>query len=295
MVRDAVEDARPSLPLPMRSLAVVECSFGSAHPQFGPILAGSRSHRHVKEHGHDGLEVQLDIGLKYSTDANIKLQLGVMPFGISHIEVNGVLSLRFTPLLDEMPVFSAMQLFFLTPPQVSIRFSDMLEVANTPFIMQQIRAAIDHAIHDRLVLPNALGINWADPGNDETVTWPTVLPSYVVRVSVHRASDLCSSSTMRTRGPDAYAVVSVGGRRVRTRTVSGKSLTWAESFDFVIYDTRQHFQVEVFDVDFAGKSWPIGKTKESQVEHAAAGSSSGQWWALEGAPAGAAGHRPPRR
>jgi hypothetical protein len=141
MIRDGVEHARPTLPLPLRSLSVVECSFGSAHPQFGPIFAGSKNHRHVSLQDHDGLEVQLDINLKYSTDAKITLQLGVMNFGISHIEVNGVLSLRFTPLLDEMPVFSAMQLFFLNSPEIDLRFTNVLE-----------------ALTNRLVVPNVLNI-----------------------------------------------------------------------------------------------------------------------------------------
>jgi len=280
MLKDGVANARPSLPVALQSLSVVNCFFGDGFPQLGPIHASSRNH--VSSEDRDGLEVQLDIGLNYSTDTDIILQVGLLSFGICNISFKGVLSLCFTPLLDEIPVFSAMNMFFLNSPEIKIRFKDALEVANTSFVQNYIETAIKSAIDNKLVVPNLLNINWADPLNDEAVTWPTVMPSFVARLTVHAAKGLRSSSTMLTRDPDALSRLSIGTRTVETAVIRGPSPMWAETFDFVIYDARQHLEVEVFDMDFAGNCWPIGKVKGIQVEHLASDGGSGQWKTLEG-------------
>ncbi|CAK0902519.1 unnamed protein product [Prorocentrum cordatum] len=285
MLKDGVASARPSLPVALQSLSVVRCSFGDGFPQLGPIHASSRNH--VSSEDRDGLEVQLDIGLTYSTDADIIMQMGLLQFGICNISFTGTLNIRFSPLLDEIPVFSAMQMFFLNSPEIEIRFKHALEVANTSFVRQYIQTAIKQAIDNRLTVPHLLNINWADPLNDETVTWPTVMPSFVARLTVHAATGLRSSSTVLTRDPEAVARLSVGSRTVQTAAIRGPGPRWAETFDFVIYDARQHLEVEVFDVDFAGSCWPIGRVKGIQVEHLAAeGVAQGQWKTLGGETAG---------
>ncbi|CAK0808100.1 unnamed protein product [Prorocentrum cordatum] len=158
MIRSSIEGARQGLPGPLKGLRLVQCSFGDAYPRFGPICASSAKDE----------EVQLDIGLSYSTETSIVLEVGYLAFGINHLKIGGMLSMKFTPLLEEVPVFSAMQLFFLNSPEIDIRFTNVLEVANTSFLMDKIRSVIHQALTGMLVVPNVLNINWADPSNDRT-------------------------------------------------------------------------------------------------------------------------------
>jgi len=68
LISDGLEGARPNLPGPLKKMQLSHCSFGDAYPEFGPISACSRD--------HEGLEVQLDIGLKYQTETSIVLDTG---------------------------------------------------------------------------------------------------------------------------------------------------------------------------------------------------------------------------
>ena len=106
------EDIMPgvvqALPGPLKNIRLTQCSFGNAFPKFGPISAMSRT--------HDGLEVQLDIFLDYSTATNIVLDASIASFSISHLKIADWLSVKFKPILDELPVLAAIQFWFLTPP-----------------------------------------------------------------------------------------------------------------------------------------------------------------------------------
>jgi hypothetical protein len=283
MITEGVEGAREGLPGPLKSMRVAECSFGEAFPKFGPICASSACHLNDQEGQTQG--VQLDIGLTYSTDTSIVLEVGYLHFGITHLKIAGMLSLKFTPLLDEIPVFSAMQLFFLNSPEVDLRFANVLEVANTAFLMDKIRAEIKKRIHSRLVLPNVLNINWADPSNDDTCTWASVMPSYVVRIDILRARELRSSNSILIRDPESHVRLSVGEQTVKGPSVKGTNPFWNYSCDFVIFDARQHLVVQVFDTDFTGSSWPIGKMNTLPVVKLAdEGKNVGIWQPLQGAP-----------
>jgi len=271
MISDGIEGARQGLPGPLRNLRLVQCSFGDAFPRFGPICASSAKDE----------EVQLDIGLSYSTETSIVLEVGYLAFGINHLKIGGMLSLKFTPLLDEVPVFSAMQLFFLNSPEIDLRFTNVLEVANTSFLMDKIRSVINQALNSKLVVPNVLNINWADPSNDDSVTWTSIMPVFVIRVAVHRARELRSSSSVLVRQPDAHVRLQVGSQLMRTKTVPGRDPVWASSFDCVVYDARQHVDIKVFDTDFTGRSYVIGKINKVPVAQVV---DKGQWMQLHGTP-----------
>ena len=150
---------------------VKHCDIGEACPRFGPCTASSRH--------HEGMEVQLDISVSYSTDTNIVLDLGIVQFGIKHLKVRGLLSLKCKPILPEIPVFASMQLLFLNQPEIDIQFTDVLAHAHFPVIKNMIMALIDKALFDRMVLPNIMSINLGDPENESPnlVNFVNVLPT----------------------------------------------------------------------------------------------------------------------
>ncbi|CAK0808097.1 unnamed protein product [Prorocentrum cordatum] len=111
------------------------------------------------------------------------------------------------------------------------------------------------------------------------------MPVSVVRVSVHRARELRSSSSVLVRSPDSHVRLQVGSQHMRTKTVPGRDPVWASSFDGVVYDARQHVDIKVLDTDFTGRSYVIGKINKVPVAQVVdKGKAHGVWMQLHGTP-----------
>lgn len=273
---------KESLPGPLKNIRLAQCSFGNDFPRFGQINASSRT--------MDGLEVQLDIQLNYSTAVNIVLDAGFVSFGISRLQISGVLSLRFKPILGELPVFSAMQLLFLNLPEVDLRFARNLEIANSSRVRNIIFGSINKALCDLMVLPNIININWADPDDDGTssVSFRNVLPCSILRLKVIEAKDLYIESSVFKRAPDTFVKVQLGAQVAQTPVISkNSSPVWGKEFDFLVYDEQQHLNATAMDVDYSGRTHAIGTISRLPVLSVATAGNDGQWLNLKKASNGA--------
>jgi len=264
-----------SLPGPLKGIRLTHCSFGDAFPKFGPISASSRS--------HDGLEVQMDLFMDYSTDTNIVIDAGIASFSINHVKIAGLFSVKFTPILGELPVFAAIQLLFLNPPEIDLKFGDALEVANWSMAKNAIKGAITKNVSDLMVLPNVICINWGDPNNDSTLSFKGILPSAVMMLAVVEAcnmqTDACS---IFKRLPNSKCSVSLGSQEATTRSVEQTTApVWQESFDFLVYDERQHVNASLIDTDFAGRAHSVGVTSGVAVRDIVAAGDEGLWVDLQ--------------
>jgi hypothetical protein len=272
MISNAIEGMKDSLPGPFKSLRLASFSLGEAYPKFGPITASARN--------HDGFEVQLDIVLDYSTDTNIVFDMSLASFEISHVKIHGVLSLKFKPILDELPVFSAMQLLFLNSPSIDLKFARTLEIANSSWFRKVIFAEINKGLGDCMVLPNIMNINWGDPSDmsDKTVTFRNVMPCGVLRLFIVEARSLVTDSSVFRSLPDAYARGQLGSQVSQTRTIrQNANPVWNAGYDLLLYDERQHVSVSVYDLDLAGISYNIGSALDLKVSDIIIAGQDGKW------------------
>eukprot|EP00928_Gymnodinium_smaydae_P082298 TRINITY_DN6566_c0_g2_i1.p1 TRINITY_DN6566_c0_g2~~TRINITY_DN6566_c0_g2_i1.p1 ORF type:complete len:1214 (-),score=201.41 TRINITY_DN6566_c0_g2_i1:217-3858(-) len=282
MFESTVNSLQGSLPPPLHNISLASFSLGSASPIFGPSVASSRN--------IDGLEVQLDIDLDYTTSTNIVIDVGIATFGISSLSIKGTLSVKFKPILPELPVFASIQLLFLNPPKIDLSFGGSLEFANSSLVKSKIFGAINKGLADVLVLPNVLTINWADPDNlnDSAVSFDNLMPCAVVRIQVKEGRNLISSSAL-TSSPTAFAKIDVGGHSAETSAIqSTANPSWREEFDVMVYDERQYVSLEVYDFGLARMASKIGQLEDISVATIAASGSSGYWGKLEHTPGGAA-------
>lgn len=277
LMDSVMPSVKSSLPGPLKGVELERFELGSSYPSFGPLTACSRNQTHGEE-----FEVQLDIGIDYSTDVDVVLTAGMASFAISHLKLKGILSLKFKPILGELPVFSALQLFFLNLPELDLRFSKNLEIANASMFRNLIFGAINDALYNFMVLPNIININWADPKNDDTVSFLNVLPVGVLRLYVVAARGLSLEGSMFKRLPDSYAQMSLGSQTAKTATISKNSdPIWDEAIDFLVYDERQHITASVADVDFTGSVRVLGKLGAISIADVLQTGPSGTWHDLE--------------
>eukprot|EP00931_Biecheleriopsis_adriatica_P028769 TRINITY_DN17155_c0_g1_i2.p1 TRINITY_DN17155_c0_g1~~TRINITY_DN17155_c0_g1_i2.p1 ORF type:complete len:1221 (+),score=220.47 TRINITY_DN17155_c0_g1_i2:23-3685(+) len=270
---------RDSLPAPLNNVTLQRFSLGDQFPEFGPINASSRD--------HDGKEVQMTIGLKYVTDTDVIIDLGLFALAIVKLSIKGTLCLKFKPILNELPVLCAMQLFFLNSPVINIRFGRALEIANSSLVRGYVSSAIDGALNDLLVLPNVMNINWGDPNatSDSAVSFDSVLPCSVLRIDVGSARNLKADSSMLRRSPDVHVKVHVGTSSRETSLVKQqKDPLWNEEFDFVVHDGRQNVRIVVYDTDLYGHHSIIGQIFDVTVDDIHAAGHHGVWLKLQDTP-----------
>jgi phosphatidylinositol-3,4,5-trisphosphate 3-phosphatase/dual-specificity protein phosphatase PTEN len=261
-----------SLPGPLKNIRLTSFSLGDSYPKFGPITASSRR--------HDGFEVQLDIVLDWQTETNIVLDMSIASFAISHLKIHGVLSLKFKPILPELPVFTAMQILFLNSPTIDLKFAKGLEIANSSMVRKIIFGAINKGLGDLMVLPNIMNINWADPEDlsDKAVTFKNVLPCALIRLGIMEGRHLTTESSMFRKLPDAYTKVQLGTQLAQTRTIRQSSNpVWGQEYDLLLYDERQTLNVSVFDIDLTGRSSNVGAVVDLKVADIIIAGPEGKW------------------
>lgn len=276
MLREWVEPAlQTSLPDRLKGIRFSEFTLGKAHPQLGPLVACSRH--------HEGFEIQLDIWVKYSGDANIVVDAVIASVGIGHIKLNGLLSIKLKPILEEIPIVAGINLFFLNPPEIDLTFSGHLEVANIDMIRKAILKGVAGALQDILVLPNMLVLNWSMESMaaaEPVATFGDVLPHAVVRLRIHEAHDLFASDfhCFRKRTSDPFVKIKLGLQKVQTTTKKQTlNPVWNEDFDLLLHDKKQRIFIEVFDHDVARSDETLGKVGEISVANIIDAGLDGLW------------------
>jgi hypothetical protein len=272
LIADSLTSLAKSLPGPFKNIKMSAFSLGDAYPKFGPITASERK--------HDGAEVQLDIVLDYATDTNIVLDMSIARFAIIHLKIHGVISLKFKPILKELPVFAAMQILFLNSPTIDLKFANMLEIANSSMVRKIIFGAINRQLADLMVLPNIMNINWADATDlsDKAVNFRNVLPCAVLRLGVLEARSLVTDGSVFRSLPDAYAKGQLGSHVAQTRTIRQSAHpVWAQEYDLLLYDERQHISVSVFDIDLTGRSTNVGSALDVKASDIILAGQEGKW------------------
>ena len=277
VIRDSMPKIQESVPRHFK-INLGRCSFGDAHPTFGNVTASTKD--------SENLEVQLNLEFSYSTETDIVFDTSLGSFGVSHLQASGLVCVKFKPIISELPVFCALQILFLNCPDIRLTFSRGLEFANFAMVQKMLHDVVDTRLCHTLVLPHVLNINWAVREDDSTVSFRSVMPCGVLRLTIVEGRNLLKevgsfpSAMCGTHAPDAYVKVTLALQKCQTVTVKGATNpVWGETFDFLLYDERQFFEVSARDVAFIGRHKSLGSLRVT-ASTLLQGGADGEWYSL---------------
>mmetsp|Transcript_100272 Transcript_100272/g.239063 ORF Transcript_100272/g.239063 Transcript_100272/m.239063 type:complete len:559 (-) Transcript_100272:99-1775(-) len=251
-----------SMPGPLKGTHFKKFTLGTVTPRLGPIELVKRE---------DGLKLVL--GVDYQSDVDIEIA-AVASIGIKSIALKGQLMIHLGPLIEESPVVGGMTAYFVDPPDLSLKFTGIGQVAQFPGIAGMIRGQISAAISNAVVLPNVVAVPLGTPeqGVDlARLKKPT--PLAVLRATALRGKELAALdwNVMSKATSDPYVVISVANDKFQSSTIKANcnpEWTADNTHDFVVFDSDQHVWIEVFDEDKMSSSDFIGKAPKLKASSA---------------------------
>ncbi|KAI0563398.1 Synaptotagmin [Gracilaria domingensis] len=229
------------LPGPLKSLHFEKIDLGKKPILFDNVDVLSR----------DKGVVKLNIDVHWDGECDIELAAGALKFGVEAVKIKGRMSVLLCPLIERMPVVSAMQVGFINPPDLELDFTGLAQVADFSFVDDTIRSIIRKIIASLLVLPNRLLIK-LDPANDFFMTYKQ--PLGMVRFTVQKGQGFKVPKQFIKDIPDVYCKVEFGANEIWKTTTKNNDTTpeWDESKDYLLSDHDQVLKITAFDDDIAG-------------------------------------------
>mmetsp|Transcript_58809 Transcript_58809/g.108618 ORF Transcript_58809/g.108618 Transcript_58809/m.108618 type:complete len:874 (+) Transcript_58809:35-2656(+) len=237
---------------------------GQVPPRVGPIFAYQKDKGNMKG-------IQVDAGLNFEADVDLKIVMGPLDIGVSRVEFDGVVSFVLRPLLPVVPVVGGFQVFFMNPPDITLTFTGLAGIADSGFGARTIRRLVEGAFERAVVLPHRVAYKVpsrvyrarlgksisssslvAEDGDQVRLKRP--VPQGMLRVWALEARDLVGAD-FSMYGPstsDPYAKLKLGGQEVRTSVVQANcNPVWGPNDfgEFLVYNVRQRLQMDVLDQD----------------------------------------------
>lgn len=243
MIKDIVEPLfKELLPGPLKSLHFTRINLGKTPIKFDNIDVHSRTENSIR----------LNVDISWNGDSDIDLKASIIgSLGVEKVKIKGRLSVLLCPLVDHLPLITAMQAAFINPPEMSLDFTGVADIADLSIIDDTIRKVILDIIASILVLPNRLLIK-IDPANDYFKTYQPQLG--FIRVTVLNGKGFVTPKGFFKDIPDVYCNVRLGALPVWTTTTQNNTLSphWNESNDFLLSDHDQELTFDVLDDDLTG-------------------------------------------
>lgn len=242
MVKDIVEPMfKELLPGTLKALHFTKIEFGEVPIKFDNIDVHARSEDVIK----------LDIDINWQGTCDIELKASLLQLGIEKLKLKGRMSVLLCPLVPRLPLFTAVQVAFINPPDLELDFTGAADVADLCLIDDTIRQVIDDILASMLVLPNRLLVKM-DPANDYFNTYQP--PRGILRLTVVSGKGFVIPKGFFKDVPDTYCKVRVGAFKPWMTETKDNDITpeWNESKDFVLSDIEQLIAVDVLDDDLFG-------------------------------------------
>ena len=239
VVKESVEPSFQDLPGPLSSLHFEKVDLGSIPIAFDRIDV----------HTKDSDSIKLDIDVVWDGTCDIRLRCGIGFFGVRSIKLNGRLSVLMSPLIDKLPLVSAVQVAFINPPRIELDFTGAAQIADLSIIDDTIRSAIHQTLAGIMVLPNRM-LTKLDPA--ATIFEAYQEPQGIARLTIVGGGGFKVQGRLLNRDvPDVFVKATLGSSS--TWKSSTKSNTtnpvWNESNDFILSDDDQLITVDAYDSD----------------------------------------------
>jgi len=239
--------------VPLPGIHFSACTLGKQAIKLGPVEHKSVKGIYDGEWSEDN-GVELTIGLSYNSDVDIVLSTPIASVGIADLKINGVLRLKFRPLVSASPFIGGMEMFFVSSPQVSLNFKGIANVAECPGVQGKVKNMIDDIIANLMVLPKRMAFKISGDAGVDLATLKNPIPSGVLRIKVVKATNLEGKdfSLMSAKTSDPYAEVRMGADFLRTPVVKANcNPEWTEdnTLECFYYSDEQCMQFDLFDHD----------------------------------------------
>lgn len=246
LLKDILEPMFDDIPL-LSSLRFTKIDLGTTPVTFDNIDVHRRAEGVIK----------LDVDVRWDSLCDIELKHALAAFGVEHVKLSGRMSVLLAPLVERLPLVTAVQVAFINPPELELDFTGLANLADFSLIDDSIRKLIDGIIASILVLPNRLLIK-IDPAND---FHQTVLEQLgTLRLTVVKGAGFVTPKGFIKDVPDVYLKTRMGASEIWKTSTIDNSITpeWNESKDFLLSDHDQRISIEALDDDLAGDD-EIGK------------------------------------
>lgn len=257
MVKDIVEPMfKEILPSPLKSLHFTRIDLGKKPIQFDNIDVHSRT--------EDSIRLNVDVTWNGECDIDLKASI-IGSFGVEKVKLKGRLSVLFCPIVNRLPLITAMQAAFINAPYLDLDFTGAADIADLSIIDKTIRKVIIDIISSILVLPNRLLIK-IDPISDYFKTYQP--PLGFLRLTVVDGKGFVVPKGFVKDIPDIYCNVRLGALPIWTTSEQKNTITpvWNESADFLLSDHDQEISVHAWDDDLGpDDDLGIGKIRVEEL------------------------------
>lgn len=241
-IKESVEPEFKELSAPLSSLHFTKCDLGSTPVKLDNIVV----HAVNKETN----TLQMDLDVHWDGNCNIQLKANYLgSFGVKSIKLYGRMSVLMKPLVKTLSLVEAVQVSFINPPRIDLDFVGLANVADMKFLKRKIHTIIQDSIKSMMVLPSRYLTKLDMACNFMDIYQP---PIGICRMTLEKGQGFVEEvRTLRSNDvPDCYALVSIGDRTCRSKTVKDSlSPVWNEKIDFVLCDHDQFVNFEIFDED----------------------------------------------
>jgi len=212
-------------------------------------------------------EIIMDLEIIYGGDAEVKFSVQAMSCLINQIFFRGTVRVVIKPLLDVIPLFGGLEIYFIDAPTIDYNLGGMANFAEIPGISDMIRSVIDNIVKRGFVWPNRFSfffpLSAVDSLQDQSFCMST--PEAVLCVEVVEGKDLVKKDKLIIGGKsDPYVVMSIGEMKVSFKDQyidCNVNPVWNYQVDFPIEESSgQHLKLEVFDYDAGTEDDFMGRT-----------------------------------
>lgn len=249
MAREVVEPMfAEMLPGPLSSLKFTKIDLGKTPLTFDNIDV----HKHESKD-----EMKLDVDILWDGDCDIELESKFGSFGVKSVKLGGRISVMMDPLINKLPLVSAMQLGFINPPLLRLDFTGLAEVAEFSLIESAVYKVVDKILADLMVLPNRIYVKL-----DPATVWYNAfqMDLGVLRLTVKRGFGFKVPKQLFKDIPDVYVETRLGAREKHSTEVIKNDVEpeWDDVSDWLLSDHDQEIVLEALDSDFTTKDDSLG-------------------------------------
>ncbi|CAI9735471.1 extended synaptotagmin-2-like isoform X3 [Octopus vulgaris] len=243
---------KENLPAALQSFKFEKIDLGDIPPRVGGVKVYSER---VKRD-----EIYMDIEILYSSDADVAVSIKGITAGIKDLQIRGTLRVVFKPLMNVMPLFGGLNVYFLNNPSIDFNLTSLANAFDVPGFSEMLRSIVQDQIFSIMVLPNRISVPLAENVDANRLRYP--LPKGVLRIHMLGAADLkrADFGVLKKGSSDPYSVLRIGSQKFKTKT-KNNTLTpvWDESFEAVIDEkSGQYMDINVFDEDPGNKDDELG-------------------------------------
>lgn len=243
---------KENLPAALQSFRFTKIDCGDIPPRIGGVKVYTER---VKRD-----EIYMDIEILYSSDADVCISIKGINAGIKDLQIRGTIRVIFKPLMNVMPLFGGLNVFFLNTPVIDFNLTSLANALDIPGLSEMLRTIVQEQVSSIMVLPHRISVVLANNVDSNKLRYP--IPKGVLRIYMLGANDLKKADfgVLKKAKSDPYAVIRVGAQKFKTKVVSNTvTPTWNEAFEAIIDEkSGQFMDIEVFDEDPGSKDDELG-------------------------------------